>query len=62
MKVIDDRELRDRMIEKLKKGQPVYAESSELVRLIKRGIEKENLRIRIEVANGGCWFTPRSKK
>lgn len=62
MTVLNRREMRDDKIDQLKQGRSVYAESSELIRLIKRGIEKNNLNVQIEQTNGGCWFTPNENK
>lgn len=58
MTVLDRREMRDDKIRQLKEGRSVYAESDELIRLIKRGIEKENLKVTLEKTDGGCWFIP----
>lgn len=58
MTVLDRREMRDEKIRQLKTGRSVYAESAELIRLIQRGIEKENLEVKIEKTDGGCWFIP----
>lgn len=56
--VLDRREMRDEKIKQLKEGRTVYAESPEFIRLIKRGIEKENLDVKYEKTDGGCWFIP----
>jgi len=58
MTVLDRRIMRDEKIKQLKEGRTVYAESPEFIRLIKRGIEKENLAVKYENTNGGCWFIP----
>jgi len=58
MTVLDQRVMRDEKILQLKQGRTVYAESPELIRLIKRGIEREGLTIEIEKTNGGWWFIP----
>lgn len=58
MTVLNRRKMRDDKIAQLKQGHCVYAESAELIRLIKRGIERENLDVQLDKANGGCWFTP----
>ncbi|MGM8213586.1 hypothetical protein ACLIBH_12485 [Virgibacillus sp. W0430] len=58
MTVLDRRVMRDEKINQLKQGRSVYAESSELIRLIKRGINKSELNVELEYTNGGCWFTP----
>lgn len=58
MTVLDRRAMRDEKIAQLKSGRSVYAESAELIRLMKRTITKENLQVTYEMANGGCWFIP----
>lgn len=58
MTVLSERQMRDNKIAQLKEGHCVYAESTELIRLIKRGIEKENLCVQLDKSGGGCWFTP----
>ncbi|NLI68205.1 MAG: hypothetical protein GX374_06145 [Bacilli bacterium] len=62
MTVLDLREMRDEKIRQLKEGRSVYAESGELIRLIKRGIEKEKLVVKLEKTDGGCWFIPDEKE
>jgi len=62
MTVLDRREMRDEKIKQLKEGRTVYAESPEFIRLIKRGIEKENLQVKYEQTDGGCWFIPSEKE
>ncbi|WP_085991702.1 hypothetical protein [Oceanobacillus senegalensis] len=56
--IINRNRLRDIKITQLKKGHNAYAESSELIRLIKRHIEKEHLNILYDETNTGCWFIP----
>jgi len=62
MTVLDRRVMRDEKIKQIKEGRTVYAESPELIRLIKRGIDKENLHVIYEKTDGGCWFIPNEKK
>ncbi len=62
MTVLDRRKMRDEKITQLKSGRTVYAESPELIRLIKRSIEKENLRVDYEESDAGCWFIPIENK
>jgi len=58
MRVIHQRRMRDKKIEELKCGYSAYAESSELIRLIKRRITEEQLSVQWEETNTGCWFIP----
>lgn len=56
--ILSERKICNNKIAQLKAGYCVYAESSELIRLIKRAIKKENLSVQLDNSNGGCWFTP----
>lgn len=58
MTILDRREMRDEKIKLLKEGRTVYAESPEFIRIIKRTIEKEGLKITYDEKGGGCWFIP----
>ncbi|MFD1362249.1 hypothetical protein [Lentibacillus salinarum] len=58
MLIINERRLRDDKIAQLKNGYTAYAESAELIRLIRRGIERENLHVHYDQTNAGCWFIP----
>lgn len=61
MWVINHRQQRDEKIAQLKQGTSAYAESKELIRLIKRDIEKEHLDVISEETASGCWFIPKDK-
>ncbi len=58
MTVLDRQKMRDEKLKQLKEGRTIYAESPEFIRMIKRGIERENLKVVCENSNGGCWFSP----
>lgn len=58
MLVINQTRIRDEKIAQLKEGRTVYAESGELIRLIKRSIDKNNLHVHYDQTNIGCWFIP----
>lgn len=58
MFVMNNRRMRDEKIAQLKAGRTAYAETEELIRLIKRDIEKEHLHVHYDPGNGGCWFIP----
>jgi len=62
MTVLDRRKMRDEKIAHIKSGRTVYAESPEFIRIIKRGIEKENLHVEYEETSAGCWFIPLDEK
>ncbi|GAA0426043.1 MAG: hypothetical protein ACQEWU_05660 [Bacillota bacterium] len=62
MLVMNHRRMRDEKIARLKEGHSAYAESHELIRLIKRDIEKEHLDVIYDNTNSGCWFIPNSNR
>ncbi|MFC4022550.1 hypothetical protein ACFOUV_01800 [Oceanobacillus longus] len=57
---INLRRMRDEKIEQLKKGNNAFAETDELIRLMKRAIDKECLHVELDEADAGCWFIPMS--
>ena len=58
MMIIDRTRLRDEKILKLMQGESAYAESEELIRLIKKDIEELHLNVFCEETKSRCWFTP----
>ncbi|GGA82017.1 hypothetical protein [Ornithinibacillus halotolerans] len=58
MLILNERRIRDRKIEQLKNGRTAYAESKEVIRLIKRDIEKFGLHVYYDETPTGCWFIP----
>ncbi|WP_217587086.1 hypothetical protein [Lentibacillus saliphilus] len=59
---MNERLMRDSKITQLKRGQSVYAESQEMIRLIKRGISKHQLSVHYDHTASGCWFIPIPEK
>ncbi|WP_010651143.1 hypothetical protein [Oceanobacillus massiliensis] len=55
---INLRRMRDEKIDQLRKGNTAYAETGELIRLMKRTIEKEQLHVQYDETDAGCWFIP----
>lgn len=45
-------------LEQLNKGQTAYAESRELIRLVKREIENQQIPVFTDETESGCWFIP----
>ncbi|MEN2765574.1 hypothetical protein [Ornithinibacillus xuwenensis] len=62
MLIMNERRIRDRKIEQLKAGRTAYAESKEVIRLIKRDIERNGLDVYYDETPSGCWFIPVKKK
>lgn len=58
MFVLNNIRMRDEKISQLRAGRTAYAETTELIRLMKRSIEKEQLHVHLDATNGGCWFIP----
>lgn len=61
MLIMNERRVRDRKIQQLLSGRTAYAESKELIRLIKRDIEKYGLDVYYDETPSGCWFIPVTK-
>lgn len=62
MLVMHQTRIRDEKIMQLQKGRTAYAESNELIRLIKRDIDKHKLHVHCDQTNAGCWFIPLSEQ
>ncbi|WP_026906447.1 hypothetical protein [Paucisalibacillus globulus] len=58
MLIMNERTTRDRKIEQLMNGRTAYAESKEVIRLIKRDIERYGLQVYYDETPTGCWFIP----
>ncbi len=58
MLIMNERSIRDRKIEQLMNGRTAYAESKEVIRLIKRDIERYGLNVLYDETPTGCWFIP----
>ncbi|MFD2627903.1 hypothetical protein [Oceanobacillus kapialis] len=62
MHIMSYNRLRDQKLAQLRRGQTAYAESHELVRLLKRGIEREQLLVHYDQTQQGCWIIPLVKQ
>lgn len=58
MLLMHERRMRDEKMKHLLKGNSAYAETNELIRLLKREIEKVGLHVHCDHTNTGCWFIP----
>lgn len=58
MLMIHERRMRDEKMKYLLKGNSAYAETNELIRLLKREIERIGLHVFYDHTNTGCWFIP----
>ncbi|WP_047985082.1 hypothetical protein [Ornithinibacillus californiensis] len=61
MLIMNERFVRDRKINQLKNGRTAYAESKEVIRLIKRDIARLGLDVSYDETQSGCWFIPVTK-
>ncbi|WP_164668384.1 hypothetical protein [Virgibacillus doumboii] len=62
MLIMHPRHLRDEKIAQLKRGRSAYAESTELIRLMKRSIDRNNIHVLYDHTNTGCWFIPMDER
>ncbi|MGM8215603.1 hypothetical protein ACLIA0_08500 [Bacillaceae bacterium W0354] len=58
MFVLNNRHVADEKFNHLLNGYSVYAETEELIRLMKRRIDSHKLDIVIDDTDSGCWFIP----
>ncbi|SET44847.1 hypothetical protein SAMN05216389_111138 [Oceanobacillus limi] len=58
MLVLHEKRICERKMNQLKNGYSAYAESREVIRLIKREILKNNMDVYYDETPNGCWFIP----
>jgi hypothetical protein len=58
MLIMNERTIRDCKLEQLRNGRTAYAESKEVIRLVKRDIERYGLDVYYDETPTGCWFIP----
>lgn len=58
MTVMDLQKMREEKLQQLREGKCIYAESQSFIRMMLRGIEKENLKVIIDRGHSGYWFIP----
>ena len=58
--IIEPKVLVKQKIEQLKNGKNAYAESEEVLRLLKRDIARENLNVIFDETRDGCWIYPQT--
>ncbi|MFZ3578192.1 hypothetical protein [Virgibacillus sp. DJP39] len=62
MFIMNHNRMKEEKINLLKNGLTAYAESNELIRLIKRDIKKFELHVHLDETPSGCWFIPLHNK
>ncbi|WP_404453543.1 hypothetical protein LG329_03775 [Virgibacillus necropolis] len=58
MFIMNQKRIKEEKVNQLRNGLTAYAESHELIRLIKRDIQKYELSVHCDEAPSGCWFIP----
>ncbi len=61
MLMIHERRMRDEKMKYLLKGNSAYAETNELIRLLKREIERIGLHVHYDHTKTVCWFIPQQE-
>lgn len=62
MFIMNQKKIKDQKINQLKSGLTAYEESKEVIRLIKRDIQKYELHVHCDETPLGCWFIPLHNK
>ncbi|GAA0600920.1 hypothetical protein GCM10009001_16770 [Virgibacillus siamensis] len=62
MHIMNTRRIRDEKIAQLLSGRTAYAETQEMIRLITRSIERNNINVHLDNTTSGCWFIPMDEK
>ncbi|ASN05008.1 hypothetical protein [Virgibacillus necropolis] len=58
MFIMNQKRIKEEKINQLREGQTAFAETHELIRLIKRDILKYDLHVHCDETPSGCWFIP----
>lgn len=58
MLILDQKRLVQYKLEQINQGVIAYAESKELIRLVKRELNKQNIPVFFDETDTGCWFIP----
>ncbi|ASK62976.1 hypothetical protein CFK37_12895 [Virgibacillus phasianinus] len=62
MFIMDQKRIKEEKMAQLRNGLTAYAESNELIRLIKKDIQKYELLVHCDETPSGCWFIPLHEK
>lgn len=58
---MNPKELAKAKVKRIQDGYSAFAESNELVRLIKRELAKLNVDVQVDETNIGSWFIPKKQ-
>lgn len=57
--VIDRKEIARAKVDKIKNGFSAFAETQEVIFLVKKELEKQNIAVITDETEKGCWFYPK---
>lgn len=60
--IINRKEMALQKVEKIRSGYSAFAETKELIDLIKKELLKENIEVKEEITEIGTWFIPVQKR
>ncbi|WP_188206413.1 hypothetical protein [Alkalibacillus aidingensis] len=60
MFVVQKQRMANQKLDQLLNGYSAYAETDELIRLMRRRINSHNLDIHVDQTDIGCWFIPKN--
>ncbi|WP_243291250.1 hypothetical protein [Bacillus sp. FJAT-47783] len=58
MLIINHKQMAKEKVERIRNGVSAFAESADLVNLIKKELEEQNLQVYEDVTEFGSWFIP----
>ncbi|MFD1019022.1 hypothetical protein [Thalassobacillus hwangdonensis] len=58
MLIMDRHRMLEEKVGQLMNGHTAYAETDELIRLMKREVAKHELDVYLDQTEAGCWFIP----
>lgn len=56
--VINRKEMARAKVRKIKNGLSAFAETNEVIELVKKELENENIPVHVDETDQGCWFIP----
>nr|WP_270897212.1 hypothetical protein [Aliibacillus thermotolerans] len=60
--IMNRKELAFEKVEKIKTGYSAFAESDEVIQLIRKELDKQNIEVYEDKTELGSWFIPTNKK
>ncbi len=56
--ILNRRQIAKAKVKKIKNGFSAFAETKEVIKLVKKELEKEGISVHIDETEQGCWFIP----